>query len=213
MEYIYFDDMTRIKGVNRPKSQLGFTRMAKLCETAERLFSQNGFYETSISDICRETGVAVGTFYIYFQDKSAIYCYLVNNYYAVIKRHLKEQTKNCRTRYEMEREGLKAFIRFGHDHPQCYKILWGSMYIDPQLFEDYYLKFAISYTRALANSKDELADVDYSVAAYALMGISNFVCLKTVFTHTPLSETELDAVTDEAMKLLSGGLFKKTFED
>ncbi|MDR2543331.1 MAG: TetR/AcrR family transcriptional regulator [Treponema sp.] len=208
MEYIFFKDTSLVKGVIFPKSQLGFRKMCKICDAAEKLFDKKGFYETSIADICRLAGTAIGTFYIYFVDKTAIYNYLVRNYYVIIKKYISKSIKNCKTRYEMEREGLKAFIRFGLAHPQCYKIIWGSSHIDPELFEDYYLRFAESYTGALKEYGHELLDIDYSTIAWALMGIANFVCLKEIMAHKRPSEKELDTTVDEVMKLLSRGMFK-----
>lgn len=40
-----------------------------LLDSAFRLFMENGFNKTSISDIVNDAGVAKGTFYLYFQDK------------------------------------------------------------------------------------------------------------------------------------------------
>ena len=40
-----------------------------LLEAAFRLFMENGFHKTSISDIVNQAGVAKGTFYLYFSDK------------------------------------------------------------------------------------------------------------------------------------------------
>ena len=208
MEYTFFSDASLIKGVNIPKSQVGFRKMCKICDAAETLFGEKGFYETSVADICGLAKTAVGTFYIYFQDKTAIYHYLVWNYYVAINSYLNKHIKNCKTRFEMEREGLRAFIRFGHSHPQCYKIIWGSSYIDPALFEIYYTRFAKSYIAALRKFGDELIDVDYSIAAWFLMGVANFIGLKIIFDHKKrLSEKEVDFLVDEVMKLLSRGLF------
>jgi AcrR family transcriptional regulator len=208
MEYIFLKDMSLIKGVNKPKSQVGFEKMRRICDAAEILFDKNGFYDTSITDICRLARTAVGTFYIYFQDKTSIYNYLVRNYYVVIKKYLRENIKNCKTRYEMEKEGIKAYIRFGNEHPQCNKIIWGSSHINPRLFEDYYSNFAKSYTSALKKFNMELINIDFSIAAWCLMGITNFVCLKTVFTHKKISEKQLNLLADEVMKLLNQGLFR-----
>jgi hypothetical protein len=109
----------------------------------------------------------------------------------------------------MEREGIKAFIRFGNEHPQCYKIIWGSSHINPRLFEDYYSNFAKSYTSALKKFSNELIEIDSSTSAWCLMGIANFVCLKTIFTHKKTSEKQLNALVDEVMKLLNRGLFRE----
>jgi len=210
MEYIFFNDASLIKGVNLPKSHVGFRKMCKICEAAETLFGEKGFYDTSVADICALAKTAVGTFYIYFQDKTSIYNYLVWNYYVVINNYLNKHIKHCKTRFEMEREGIKAFIRFGHTNPQCYKIIWGSSHINPVLFEDYYTRFAKSYIEALKKFDEELIEVDYSVAAWFLMGVTNFVCLKVIFDHKKLTEKDLDAKADEVMKLLSKGLFRST---
>ncbi|MEI3193663.1 MAG: TetR/AcrR family transcriptional regulator [Lachnospiraceae bacterium] len=40
-----------------------------LLDAAFRLFMENGFHKTSISDIVNQAGVAKGTFYLYFTDK------------------------------------------------------------------------------------------------------------------------------------------------
>jgi AcrR family transcriptional regulator len=208
MNHVFFNDMSLIKGVTRPKSQIGLEKMGKICDAAETLFGTRGFYETSIMDICKLAKIAVGTFYIYFQDKASIYNYLVRNYYVVIKNHLRQHIAGCKTRYEIEREGIKAFIRFGNEHPQCYKIIWGSSLIDPALFEDYYTRFAASYILALKKFSTELVDIDLSTAAWHLMGIANFVCLKTIFTHKKISEKKLDRLADDVMKVLSRGLFR-----
>jgi len=208
MEYIFFKDSSLIKGVNTPKSQLGFQTMCKICSAAETLFYQKGFYETSITDICKLANTASGTFYIYFQNKTSVYTYLIKNYYEVIKNYLNEHISGCKTRREMEQEGLKAFIRFGHKNPQCYKIIWGCSYIDPALFEEYYTNFAKSYASILKKFSKELIDIDYSTIAWFLMGVANFICLKVILEHKRLTEKRLDALVDDVMKLFSTGLFK-----
>jgi hypothetical protein len=209
MTYIFFNDESLLPGVNFPKSQVGFKKMCRICDSAEKLFDKKGFYDTSIVDICRHAKTAVGTFYVYFKDKTAIYNYLVRNYYVVIKNYLSKHIENCKTRFEMEREGLKAFIRFGHAHPQCYKIIWGSSHIDPALFENYYTRFAKSYVKALQKYCNELITVDYSTIAWFLMGIANFICLKVIFNNKRLREKELNVLVDEVMTLLTKGLFRK----
>jgi len=209
MEYILFNDNSLVKGVNIPKSQVGFRKMCKICAAAETLFDKKGFYETSIADICKDAKTAVGTFYIYFQDKTSIYTYLVRNYYVIINKHLNKNIEGCKTRYEMEKEGLKAFINFGHTHPQCFKIIWGCSYIDPVLFEDYYIRFAKSYSAALKKFGVELIDVDYTTMAWFLIGVANFICLQVILDHKKLTEKKLNVIIDDVMKILKNGLFCK----
>jgi AcrR family transcriptional regulator len=208
MEYIFFDESSSLKGVNIPKSQVGFRRMTNICNSAEILFSEKGFYDTSVADICKHAKTAVGTFYIYFQDKTAIYHYLVRNYYVVITKYINKHILKCKTRYEIEREGLKAFIRFGYAHPQCFKIIWGSSHIDPVLFEEYYSRYAKSYVEGLERFSGEIINIDYSTMAWCLMGIGTFICLKVVLDHKRLTEKELNTLVDDVMKMLSAGMFQ-----
>jgi AcrR family transcriptional regulator len=49
----------------------------KLLESAKELFSKKGYYETKISDIVEKSGVAQGTFYLYFKSKEEIFLQLV----------------------------------------------------------------------------------------------------------------------------------------
>ncbi|MBN2551764.1 MAG: TetR/AcrR family transcriptional regulator [Spirochaetales bacterium] len=48
------------------------TKRLSILESSKMLFSQKGFFNTSISDIVRETGFPVGTIYTYFKSKDEI---------------------------------------------------------------------------------------------------------------------------------------------
>jgi AcrR family transcriptional regulator len=52
------------------------SRRRELIATAKRLFVDRGYAQTSVASIVRETGVAQGTFYLYFKSKQAVLPYL-----------------------------------------------------------------------------------------------------------------------------------------
>ena len=194
------------KGINLPKTKLGLAKMNKLLDAAEELFTTQGFHGTSISDICKKAETAVGTFYIYFETKTDVYRYLMWKYQIKIKSLLAESIKGCKTRYEMEREGLKCFVKFALKTPNVYNIIWGSLSIDQKLFNDYYMSFADSYTKALSKSENEISAKDLTSVAYILMGISNFIGLRAIFET--MSDAEIDQIIDDTiMPTLSNGIF------
>ena len=196
-----------VKGVNQPKTKLGLAKMHKIIEAAEELFTKVGFYQTSISDICKRANTAVGTFYIYFDTKTDIYRYLMEKYKREIKDYLADAIKDCKNRYEREREGIKGFIKYAVKNPNVYNIIWGSLSIDKSLFVDYYISFAKSYTRGLAKDQDEVNSEDTTTIAYALMGMSNFLGLKAMFEN--MSDEEIDTMINETiMPTLKLGLLK-----
>ena len=201
------ENLKDIKGVNRPKTQLGLNKMMKLIEAAEELFTTKGFYQTSISDICKSAGTAVGTFYIYFQTKTDIYGYMMQEYANEIKTRLSEAIKDCPTRYEKEREGIKCFVKYAVEKPNVYNIIWGSLSVDKKLFTDYYESFARSYTYSLTHDNGEINAEDATTIAYMLMGVSNFLGLRAMFEN--MSDHEIDKLVDETlMPALKSGIFK-----
>lgn len=57
------------KNLNSPR---GEALRTKVLNTALRLFSQQGYFNTSIHDIKREAGVSIGAIYHHFENKEAI---------------------------------------------------------------------------------------------------------------------------------------------
>lgn len=200
------EPIRNVKGVHTPKTNLGLVKMHTLVEVAERLFTQSSFFEVSVSDICKEAHTAVGTFYIYFETKTDIYRYLVEDYKRRIKRSLSQSIAGCTTRYERERAGIKSFVRFSVENPNVYHIVWGSLAVEKQLFEDYYMSFADSYARALRGDQEELVSEDVMSLAYMLMGIASFLGLRGMFEQ--MNDEQIDAMVDGTiMSILEKGLF------
>lgn len=48
------------------------SKRAAILQTSKRLFSERGFFNTSVADIVKETGLPVGTIYTYFKNKDEI---------------------------------------------------------------------------------------------------------------------------------------------
>lgn len=201
------DNTINVKGVNIPKTKLGWRKMNELVATAEDLFNTASFFETSVSDICKQAHTAVGTFYIYFDSKTDLYRYLVERYKREIKTELASAIKDQQTRYEQERAGIKCFIKYAVKNPQVYKIIWGSLAVEEQMFVDYYESFARSYAKALSNANDELKLEDVKSLAYSLMGITNFMGLRAIFENS--TDEEIDSYIDNTvMPLIHTGMFK-----
>ena len=197
-----------IPGVNLPKTVLGWDKFNALITAAEKLFTRSSFFEVSVSDICRSARTAVGTFYIYFETKKDIYRYLVESYKRQIKQSLADSIAGCSSRLEREREGAKSFVMFAVNNPMVYNIIWGSLAVDKQLFEDYYTSFATSYARALTEDQAELCNPDVMTLSYALMGISSFLGLRALFEK--MTEEQVDKMLDESfIPMLRGGILRQ----
>jgi len=193
-----------------PKRKDGQKTFAKIIEAARKLFSKNGYQATSINLIIHKAGIATGTFYLYFDDKFALYSYLLADYRHLTQKAIGQGIVGATTRYEKERLGLRAFLKFAWHDPLSYRIIWESMFADKALFREYYETFSHDYIRHLKHAveKGEVRDdVDLETLSYILMGISNFVGLQVLFKDT-LTEKDLDRITEQVMKILNNGMFK-----
>lgn len=197
--------------IRLPKTKVGQKSFKKIIKAGKLLYSKAGYNSTSINDIISKAKVAAGTFYIYFDSKLALYLYLLDEYRHNIRRTATEATRNCLTRYEMEKAGLKAFIMYVKEDPLAYKLVWESLFVDPVIFKEYYTNFASSYInhlRPYVENGEIRDDIDLETVSYILMGISNFVGLQIVFNEKA-TENDVDFVVEESMKLLNEGIFKK----
>lgn len=202
MDEISFDML-----INPPKTKRGRETFERICTAAEELFGENGYYETSITDITNRANVGAGTFYIYFESKIKLYEYLLRQYGHLIRKHISIAIKACTSRRQAEREGLRAWLEFVVDHKYVFSITWESMFIDRRLFDEYYTRFSQSYVRQLeeAQLKGEVRSIDPEIMSFALMGISNFIALHWVVFK---EEKNFDYVIDQIMVFIEG-MFEK----
>ncbi|MEO0136062.1 MAG: TetR/AcrR family transcriptional regulator [candidate division WOR-3 bacterium] len=52
----------------------------KIMKSAMAIFARKGFFKTTVDDIARAAGVAKGTVYLYFKDKTEIYIYIIETH-------------------------------------------------------------------------------------------------------------------------------------
>lgn len=197
-----------------PVRENGKKTFNEIIETARKLFAKQGYSNTSINEIIAESKIATGTFYQYFDDKYAVYEFLLFQYQKNIRRAIGKAISNYETRYDKEFYGLIAFLKFICEDKLAFKIIWESMMIDINLFKEYYIGFADNYVKQLKPSVEsgELRDdINLETTAYALMGISNFVGLQAILLSPDdicLSDDKIRQIASEAMKLISHGILK-----
>lgn len=192
-----------------PKTAAGLKTFDKIVSTGKKLFAKNGFQATSINDIIAKSKIAAGTFYIHFDNKLALYLYILDLYRVSIRKASALAIVGLKTRYEIERAGIKAFILYAKKDPLSYRIVWESLFVDFNIFRHYYVSFADAYQKHLltyVNNNELRSDIDLETLSYVLMGISNFVGLQIIFKDD-ISETEIDVIIDHAMNILHKGIF------
>lgn len=197
------------KIVNKPKTVRGQRTLDTIVKSAEELFYEKGYHRTSISDITNKSDIALGTFYIYFKDKYNLYKFLLLRYSHEIRKAIAKDIKKDDSRLEKEKIGLRAFLIYIKENKHVYNIIWESLYIDKQLFVEYYENFAQRYAKGIieAQEEGEMLELDPEVMSFYLMGISNFIGLKYVMFDDGSEET-IDEVVEKVMVLVKREMFK-----
>lgn len=195
--------------INYPKTEKGQETLDRILEETERLFSEKGYYHTSIKDITDAAEVGTGTFYIYFDSKLSLYKVILEEYGKNIRQYIAKHVEGSTNRKEAERMGIEAFINLVRKRPSMYNVIWQALYIDEQLFIDYYKNFAERYVKQIKAAQEAgeiITEYDPEVLSYMLIGISNFIGLRyAIFDQ----EDALDPVLDDILNVLERGMFTK----
>ena len=199
--------------INRPKTKKGRETLNRIVSAAAQEFYEKGYHNASINDITRRAGVASGTFYVYFDGKYNLYKFLLLQCSHMIRKYLNQAVRDCATRRDIEEVGLREWLKFVQANRYMYHIIWESLYIDKQLFTDYYVNFCRSYMRGIdaAKAAGEIRpDIDSEVLAYTLMGASNFLGLNWgLFQDYP---TDTEKVVESFMQIIGAGIFTQPDE-
>src|SRR5215207_2021443 len=98
-----------------PRTPRGERTLRKILDAARDEFGERGFAESSIVTITKRAGVALGTFYTYFDSKEAVFQALVRDMSAQVRDHVAPAVVGARDGLDAERLALAAFLRFASE--------------------------------------------------------------------------------------------------
>ena len=96
-----------------------------LLEAARRVLSAKGYHGTKIVDIARAASVGVGTFYLYYPTKEALFLELVEDTVARLKAELDGVRGRVSDPIEQSRVRTLTFFRFAQENRELFRIVFG----------------------------------------------------------------------------------------
>jgi AcrR family transcriptional regulator len=191
-----------------PRTERGRKTLRRVLEAAAVEFGERGYHEAAITGITQRAGVALGTFYTYFESKEEVFRALVRDMSHATRQHVAEAVRNAPDRLTAERLGLEAFIAFTRRHRELYRIIEEAQFVAHDVYREHYLTFVEGYRRNLdaAAGRGEIADGENEPRAWALIGMSVFLGMRYGIWDEDLSPAE---VADAAINLVSEGLRKR----
>lgn len=154
------------------------SRRAEILDTAEAVFAEKGYHATRISDIIHAAGIARGTFYLYFESKSAIFLELIEAMTAELRTTVVgvDTTAGAAPIQDQLVETVSRIVRAVSEHKALTRILLREAVgldagVDAKLREFY--QNLHKFVRASLENGQRLGlvrDVDTDVVASCILG-------------------------------------------
>lgn len=191
-----------------PRTARGERTLRKILDAARDEFGERGFSESSIVGITQRAGVALGTFYTYFDSKEVLFKALVRDMSEQVRDHVAPVFRESATTLQGEGRALESFLRFAREHRDVYRIIDEAEFVDPRAYREHYETTATRIAARLIAGRDrgeisrDYSDEELEILAWALMGANVFLGLR----FAVWSITDPARVAETMNKLLRSGL-------
>src|SRR3954470_4392993 len=189
-------------------------RRQQILGVAREMFSKRGYHQTTIDDIVSQAGVARGTFYLYFEDKRAVFSNLVDRFAGQLSMAIVRIVTDdpARSVVEQVRENIRAIIATCLSDRAMTKILFtDSVGVDPA-FDRKLQTFYDTVVQLLTESLKDgqalgiVADGEPRVLAYLTIGALKELLFQAVTLG--FAEESADVLTQQMFTFLSGGYLR-----
>lgn len=191
-----------------PRTARGERTLRKILDAARDEFGERGFSDSTIVGITRRAGVALGTFYTYFDSKEALFQALVRDMSAQVRDHVAPVLRESSDALEGEQRALESFLEFAKQHRDVYRIIDEAEFVDAGAYREHYETTASRIAARLiaARDKGEIAagysDPELDILSWAIMGANVFLGLR----FAVWSSSDPESIAAATGKLLRSGL-------
>lgn len=167
-----------------PRTARGERTLRKILNGAREEFGDRGFSDSTIVGITQRAGVALGTFYTYFDSKEELFQALVRDMSAQVRDTAAPAFSEYPNALDAARKGLELFLRFAREHRDVYRIIDEAEFVDPAAYREHYETTAMRIAGRLVAARDkgeiaaDLSDQDLEIIAWASMGANVFLGLR-----------------------------------
>lgn len=197
----------------RPLTKRGEATRRNILEAAEDVFAELGYHEASIVKVTERAGVALGTFYLYFDSKQSVFEALVIDLNARVRQAMSEAMVGAANRIDAERRGFEGFFRFTAEHPALYRVVREAEFVSPETMKLHYERIVEGYTsglQAAQDSGDIDAALDPEITAWALMGMGELIGMRFLLWERDTPSHIDPEVLDAMMVVIRNALAPRT---
>jgi AcrR family transcriptional regulator len=188
-----------------PRTERGRRTLRALLDAAAAEFGEKGFHETSVVSITARAGVALGSFYTYFDSKEVLFRALVQDMSAQVRDYVAPVMAQASDGIDAEGKAFAAFLDFARQHKEIYRIIDEAEFVAPEAYRDHYattVKRVVERLRA-AEARGEVAGPIDEAHGWAIVGMNVFLGLRY---GVVAQDRSVDDVAKVANNLLRRGL-------
>jgi AcrR family transcriptional regulator len=145
-----------------------------LLAAAARVLAAQGFHDTKIADIAREADVGVGTFYLHFETKDALFDALVADTVLRLKAAVDRGRLAATDAIDRVRRSNAEFCRFAQENREVFRIVFGHPAAYHDVVRHAQSLFATDIEESIRDgvAAGLFAPVPIDVAAQAVVGMA-----------------------------------------
>ncbi|MHC4662079.1 MAG: TetR/AcrR family transcriptional regulator [Planctomycetota bacterium] len=155
-------------------------RRNDILKAARKLFWKGSFEATSMAAIARESELAPGTLYLYFQSKEALYAELLIEGYDILIGRLENKLDSKAPPRKQAGALIEVFFKFAEDFPEYFDIIF------------FVLQRERMPVRDICISKDQLEELDSR--QNACKGIVAEIIGKSGVTKAAVIDRKVEAI-------------------
>ncbi len=170
-------------------------------KSAEFLFATNGFNQTTVADIAKESGIHAASIYSYFNNKRNILFAIYGKYLQNAVESLNEHFQGMKEPGPKLRKAIWHYLAEMKNSPNYARILMMAQRENPEFYSSEYVKYVKLYSglvlkNIIAGQKEGLfrADIDPRLIRNIGMGTSVITVFDSIVHERPYDPNELSDV-------------------
>jgi AcrR family transcriptional regulator len=188
-----------------PRTSRGRRTLRAILDAATAEFGEKGYHDASIAGIMARAGLAIGSFYTYFDSKESLFTALVRDLSKQVRDYVAPHIAGAETQIDAERAGQRSYLEFARLHKEVYRIIDEAEFVHPETYREHYSTTAARIAARLdaAVARGEISPGSSEIRAWALMGMNVFLGLRFAVWNDDISPEEVARVGGE---LIARGL-------
>jgi AcrR family transcriptional regulator len=155
-----------------------------------------------VVSITSRAGVALGSFYTYFDSKESLFRALVKDMSGQVRDHVAPVLPGDGDQIDAEGRALAAFLKFARKHKEIYRIIDEAEFVAPDDWQRHYGSTVERILERLqaAEKRGEIAGPVDEAHAWAIMGMNVFLGLRYGVLDEGRPVDEVSAVVNALLR-------------